>query len=37
MKKNANQVVFYDEKACPLMSNITSVEDNSKMADVTVT
>jgi hypothetical protein len=37
VKKNAKQVVFYDEKACALLSNITSVEDNSKMADVTVT
>jgi hypothetical protein len=36
-KKKFNKVVFYDEKACPLMLPVTTGDDNSTMADISVT
>jgi hypothetical protein len=36
-KEKLNNVVFYDEKTCPLMLPVTIEDDNSKMADISVT
>lgn len=35
-KKTSNKIVYYDEKSCPLMSPVTIVDENSKMADITI-
>lgn len=36
-KKKPYTVMFYDEKTCPLMPPVATGDDNSKMADISVT